>query len=244
MKVKLILLSFITTLLIISCSTQKLRVEPVSDITYWDQGREFIVQSENNVEIALCLDSAQPRNLVFFTNITNHNTNSIEVKPELFYYLYQITGIRDTTQKIENRVYARNPENEIEQIDERIDQEENSYAVSSTLGATATCLGCIGDFASLFSGDSELSEENLDDDEYEYDWEQEKLEHEQRVAGLEEGKGYWKNEALRRTTLFMGESAAGLIEFPAIRNASMITLHFPVDSTVLHFDFKQRLITL
>ena len=144
----------------------------------------------------------------------------------------------------EHRVYAKNPEDEIDRIDKRIGQEENSYEVSSTLEATASCLGCIGDFASLFSGDSESSGNYNDDDEYEYDWEQEKLEHEQRVAGLEDEKGYWKNNALRRTTLFMGESASGLIEFPVIRNASMITLFFPVDSTLLHFDFKQRLITL
>ena len=244
MKIKLIVIIVIITFLLISCSSHKLHIEPVSEDTYWDQGREYIVQSENNVEIALCLESAQPQNLVFFTNITNHNTNSIEVKPELFYYLYQINGTGDTTKKIKHRVYARNPENEIDQIDKSIGQEENSYAVNSALGATVTCLGCIGDFASLFSGDSESSEDSFDDDDYEYDWEQEKLEHEQRVADLEEDKDYWKNEALRRTTLFMGESASGLIEFPVIRNASMITLYFPVDSTLLHFDFKQQLITL
>ena len=219
-----------------ACTSYRVVLTPQTTIsTYWHQGREYIGLTDDRVAVHCGCDRATPGQLVFYVEITNLMDERIDVFPSRFYYTYR-TGAKDTTTR---RVYAKNPESEIDRVEVAKDHEEDAHLISSSADVACCCLNFISGIVHTTKGEHEEAEkarERSDDAAERMEDEQE--EHEQKISELEMEQDYWENTVLRRTTLMKDETIGGLVIFTNMRSAKYLVLNFPIEKSLLQFQYE------
>ena len=231
---------------LLSCSSQKLIVEPLSESTFFEQGREYVNHSDGKIELNICHERTDGQNMVFYIEVVNTDTTFVEVNPASFYYTHTDTSSDTTYEKPEHKIPAKNPEDEIKRIDKLIDDEKDAYATKAIVNGVAALAGAVVGIINLFSGDDDEEEddESEQEEESDYDSEEARYEHEQKIADLESEKYYWENDALRRTRLSKDQFCGGFVEFAVSKDLKIITIHIPVGKADLCCRFSQRWVTL
>ena len=232
-------ISFVALIcILLSCTSRTLVIQPIAEDTFWEQGREYIHHSDDQLEMMLCYEKQSLDRIVFYLEITNNDSSIRHIDPRFIYYSFEGDIIDQAGQKKSRRIYAKDPEKEIKNIDKKIEKENSSYATSSTLDAVSGLLNAVGSIISLFTSNDE---ENTGDEEEEesYDPEQARIEHEAKIEALENEKYYWQNDALRKTTLFPNKYTGGFIEFTLIDDISEFSVQISVDSSAISFNFEQ-----
>lgn len=244
MKYGIGLIFILVLLFLISCSSQKLVVEPVSENTFWEQGREYVHHTDGHIELNICHERATGSTMIFYVEIINIDSMTIEVDPALFYYSYAVAPPDTSGENTPHKITGKNPEDEIKRIDKMIQDEKDSYASTLVVDGVGALLGAVAGIIDLFFSDSDDEEEDAEEEEEStYDPEQERNEHDQRIAALEAEKYYWENDVLRRTTLSKDDHCGGFVEFIVSKNAKTITVHVPIGKSDLCCDFTQQWVT-
>jgi len=96
--------------------------------------------------------------MVFYVEIVNIDTTSVEVNPASFYYTHTYTSSDTTYEKPQYRIPAKNPEDEIKRIDKMIRDEKDSYTAYAIINGVVALTDAVVGIISLFSGDDEEEE--------------------------------------------------------------------------------------
>jgi len=233
-------ISFVALIcILLSCTSRTLVIQPIAENTFWEQGREYIHHRDDQLEMMLCYEKQSLDRIVFYLEITNTDSSILHIDPRSFYYFFGGDTADETEKKKPRRIYAKDPEKEIERIEKKIEQENSSYATSSTLDAISGLLSAVGSIVSLFSSNDEKDAADEEEAEEDYDPEQARIEHETIIEALENEKYYWQNDVLRKTTLLQNKYVGGFIEFTFIEDISAFSIQIPVDSSLISFNFKQ-----
>jgi hypothetical protein len=244
MKYGIGLIFILVLLFLISCSSQKLVVEPVSENTFWEQGREYVHHTDGHIELNICHERATGSTMIFYVEIINIDSMTIEVDPALFYYSYAVAPPDTCGENTRHKITGKNPEDEIKRIDKMIQDEKDSYASTLVVDGVGALLGAVAGIIDLFFSDSDDEEEDAEEEEEStYDPDQARYEHDQRIAALEAEKYYWENDVLRRTTLSKDDHCGGFVEFIVSKNAKTITVHVPIGKSDICCDFTQQWVT-
>ena len=228
-------LFLILIIFVFACTSYRLNISPVSEETYWRQGRECVGLANDEIEIHVFLERANTAEMAWYVEISNLSDRNIEVIPSKFYYNYW-KGLTDTTDR---RIYIRNPESEIQRIEEAKEHETNTHLVSSSAELACCCFSFLGSIIQTAEGNHEEAEESRENSHEAMErLREEQDEHEARVEELEAEQDYWENVVLRRTTLMVDETMSGLIEFSTVRSAERIMLNFPINNSLLQFEYK------
>jgi hypothetical protein len=247
MKYRNCLIFILIQLFLISCSSQKLIVEPVSNNTFWEQGREYVHHTDGHIELNICHEHTTGSIMVFYVELLNLDSTKIKVDPALFYYSYAVGQADSNGQITESKITGKNPEYEIRRIDKKIQDENDSYESTLAVDDVGALLGAVVGIIDLIFTDSDNEDEEDEEDvkeESTYDPGQARYEHDQRLLALEDEKYYWENEVLRRTTLSKNDHCGGFVEFIVSKNARTITVHLPAGESDLCCDFTQEWVTL
>jgi hypothetical protein len=229
------LLLFVIHILMNACSYKPepvIILEPVASETSWLFGQEFAKQNIDDIEISTAFYRTIEDVYIFDIEITNQSGKSILISPESFYYI-------NKTDLSSSIVFAKNPENELTQIDNSISNENNSYnnevfsdAVFSLLNFAVT-IATIGD---------ETDDEILNDvDEFENMQENMDMRDDNHVATLNklnQKRDEWEISILRKTSLESNSFMQGRVYFPVSEKSSLLKITFPIEGKSFDFQFK------
>ena len=225
---------------ILSCSYSKLRVKPLSKDSFWDSGKEYLYKSNEKLEIAICFEKTINNQIEFFVEITNLDTIPVLIDPSQFYYKYTLHKKLsiDSTHSI--HVMAKNPENEIDNIDKKIANENTAYETKQALNTACLFTGCLLSLTTI----SDKTEEEWEDEHETMEsildnMSQDTESHTNTVAYLENQKSRLEFDTIRKTTLFQNQTISGLLKFPLKKHAKGIKIILPVDNNIITFEYEQ-----
>jgi hypothetical protein len=234
---KLLTLFFLINLL--GCSPTIVKLSPLYDNITWYRGKQFIELKNERLKMWVIFDRVEIRYYVFDIEILNNSEKDFLIDPNNFYYAIMRTKNNDTTYQA--KIPAVDPESKIIQINKSITGENQSYAVSSGLGALIGLAGIFVDAANIGQNSAE-DEEAIDvilDDHFSQ-MEESRISHEITMQNLNDQRDYWEFEPLRKTTLFKDESISGKVFFPIYKSADYLKFYFPFGDTVFSFITKQE----
>jgi hypothetical protein len=234
-------LLLVMIIFMIACTSRRLQLSPVSEDTYWRQGRECIGLANDQLEIHLYPESVSASQLVWYVEISNLGDQRIDVFPSRFYLRYW----KDAGDTAVQRFYARDPESQINRIEKEKDRETDSHLVSSSTELTFCCLSFFSSIVHTAKGEHEEAEEDKElSDEAMERLDEEQEEHESRMYELETEQDYWENTVFRSTTIMKEETAGGLIIFQTPRDAKHLVLYFPIENSIMQIEYTMTWIEL
>ncbi|MCW8850434.1 MAG: hypothetical protein OQJ81_10690, partial [Melioribacteraceae bacterium] len=136
-----------------------------------------------------------------------------------------------------NDIYAVDPEQQINKLDQSIKERDNSHDVSTGLNVAFALLSTIVD---LTDGEDNNAEEVLENVVVFADNQiSEEVSYENDLDFLKANKAYWKNEVLRKTELSKDEGIDGVVYLPFNEDARYVKIFMPIGKTVHTFKFQQ-----
>ncbi len=170
---------------------------------------------------------------VFYVYALNKDDEKILFKPDdIIVEVLEKNSIEGDYPSIVN---VKDPERQIKSIEKSMQDRESDHDVETGLNA----------IFGLFSVTAEIIENDPDEavfeaavwadnqvrDNYEYEYDMDNM----RMA-----KSFWKNEALRKTTLGKDEEIGGIIHVSVIENARKIKVTVPVGNTFHEYYYLQK----
>jgi hypothetical protein len=235
-----------------SCSTHFYQLRPVSGDIAWIEGREVTRAEQNGVVLVASYEFEDPYHMVLDVEIKNRTQIPILVDPTDFFYLpFGQQG--DTLHNERNPVYASfyratNPEEKIQQATLDMKREKRRLVASSIFNGVLLVATIASD---VHSSKNDRSWQQRANSQYThaqaYNFIIQKqiadVHHQKaRTHQLEQERANWKELALRKTSLPVGESVRGLLFLPKDTRASYLLLNYesPADSTTMKIKFLQE----
>lgn len=234
------------------CSTHFYQLRPVSGDIAWIEGREVTRTEQNGVVLVASYEFEDQRHMVLDVEVKNRSQAPILVDPNDFFYLP--FGQQDDTLRNErNSLYASlyratDPEEKIQQAALDMKREKRRLIASSIFNGVLLVATVASD---IHSNRNDRSWQQRSNSHYAhaqaYNFIIQKqiadVQHQKaRTRQLEQERANWKELALRKTTLPVGESVRGLVFLPKDPRASYLLLNYesPADSTNMKLKFSQE----
>lgn len=243
-KIKSVLM--ISLIIILSsCSTQKMfSITPEEQDLEYDQGYQIAVFEDSLYASTINFEAQYGAQLVFFTYFENNSDEIISVDPGKFHFhLYKNSNQLDSTNLLIKRT-AFDPELQINVMNKHLNENEDEKAA-------LTFLNCLVGTASVVLAVADDDDDEDCDDSYtvidaiggtvanqitiEESYEMEK-------ADLLVKREFWKNEVLRKTTLYPGEKVGGLVHFPLHEDIGWLRISLPIGESIHKYKFRQDII--
>jgi len=175
--------------------------------------------------------------LVFYVHLVNYSVLSAQFDPSACYLEYD-NQYSDLSDEPNLRVYALNPEYEIQSIaEEKEDAEDrNSFGLGLNIISAVIDIG-----TNVFNGNIADDVEIFEDIFYWGDNISSNIEESKMQSEFfEESETFWKNEVLRKTIIKSGEETGGLVYFPIQKRSREFYAIVPFAGTnnVFGFDFS------
>ena len=220
---------FLLLLVFTGCSTQKFfDIEPENKDYDYYEGRKIITKSDADIEASLNYEFQEHGNFVFYLYVENNSDEYITVDPE------NIISLNTGDKFNKEIVYAVNPETEIERIENKMEELDDSHAANVGLNCLFATFNVVADIA-----DGEGDDAIIDAGYWATEMENEGREYEYNSDKLAESKLFWENEVLRITTLYPNEEIGGLVFFPIIPDAEKLIIIIDIGEVEFEFPFRQ-----
>ncbi len=205
------------------------RLDPTDENALWMSGNRYSQFDLDGVRIAAGFDGTWRNNYLIHLTIANESDQPVLVAPEEFFYRSNLP-VAVTT------VHALNPESQLLEMDLRHSEEDARYATEVATDATTSILDLMVDVATA-----------ADQDHEQYDWEEQAEQREYRESGHERNlrsindiRGFWQREVIRKTTLLPGYELDGYIVFPVQESADSLDMHYVFADRVAVHHFVQK----
>ena len=228
-------LPLLLPVLVISCATpapiSKL-TSSQSEITFWSNGREVLTQSKDSISIEVSFYEKQNNLFIFDITVANEKDKSVIIDPIQFSYL-PISTKGDTL----NAITATSPESKILEHQMRLSKLEAERKNELT--------------ELLIFGSLEIVSELSKPEDYEgHDHYPSSFDiYEREIANINyreltsiDGKVYWENQTIRKTTLFSDHYLSGQVLFQYKKDVKKIGLRLSIEGIDFEFWFEHLLI--
>lgn len=239
-------LAYIFMLIVLAgCSSQKLfSIDPAEEGIDYQEGNKIAVFEDSLFASTINFEHQYGDQLVFFTYFENNSDSAVIVDPGEFYYqLYKNSNDIDTNRLLIKRT-AFDPELQIDAMNTGMRDAENEKAALTFLNClvgTASVVAavatddeddeCDESFSVVDAIGSTIENQTAIEESYDYE-----------MADLFAQREFWKNEVLRKTTLYPGERIGGLVHFPLHEEAGWLKINLILGPEIHSFKFKQSLI--
>lgn len=222
---------FLLTLTNCSSSFFSLSPDEESSLEY---GRNKIEKEDKLAYSSIMFEEQIEDDFIFYAAVFNKDQNEFIFDPSDIYYKAYDEKKRPINRE---KIYAVNPEIEIEHLENDIIQRKQNHYSSTGLNIVFSLFDTIVDLTDDEDNDTEevlqnmaiFSENQLN----------EEISYENDMGYLKANKEFWKNEVLRRTTLSEDEGVEGIIYIPIYENAKYIKLFIPIGESIHTYKFMQ-----
>lgn len=219
------------------CSAVIYELKSVEENPDYLRGREVVYRENGKCISSVSFEYQQDQNFIFYVEFKNTGDDPFTVYPESI-YADQLNGKKKfLSDKSKSRFYALDPEENIHRISLQSGYNESNHAINSGITATFSLINIV---SHLSDNENTHKLESLS-----YDlgiWSavqtNEDIRYENAKNELDSGLAFWRDEVLRKTTLYKNESAGGYILVPFNRDAKFIRLVLPVGSSDHIYEYK------
>lgn len=216
-----------------NCSSSFYTLSPDEE-SMLDMGREIIEKEDNLAYSSLSFEDYTGDEYVFHVFAFNKNQENFVFDPSLIYAkLYD----KNKMQLSNKTLYAIDPEEQIEILNENIKERKNSHDVSTGLNFAFALLSTMVDLTDDNDNDTEEVLENVV--VFAENQVNEEISYDNDIDYLKAHKTYWKNEVLRKTKLSEEKGVDGIIYIPFNPDAKYIKVFIPVGKTIHTYKFQQ-----
>lgn len=163
--------------------------------------------------------------------ISRYDDGEDEPAPSTVYY-------RDTLSTADT-LYARNPEQELLEIDKARAREKAAAETDAAVNALFLTLDAVSEVASGPQSPGERTADAVEDTEYQLERAENRAEHRRTQVRLGRRRARWAQTALRRTTLAPGMRTSGFVIVPVEPRTYTLVLHVEGHSGGITVPFRQ-----
>lgn len=192
-----------------------LRLTALEPSAPWQQGSQLVRRDSSGVVVTAAFERTWEGNLVFDLEVTNRSDATVVLDPVAIHYtVVPAEGARSGPAG--RAVLALDPEQQLARLD-RLVASENA---NQSTGLLLDMIGGVLEGAAALAARGTATEAEADEDQRR-DLEREAARHRDderhatTLATLADRRAYWARQALRRTDLAPGETAAGKVLLPA-----------------------------
>ena len=229
----LIIAAIIFAITLFGCSQKPVyKLNPEEEIFDYFEGREMVTRDDSIFTTVVNFEAQEKDFFIFYLYAVNNFDETIMFNPERIYL--EIVKTQDALEEHLNqkRLYALDPEIQIDMIDKAQKDLETEHSVNTGINIFLAIIDVAEDVA---------SNDNIADDVFRWGnvMHNEETSYEMTSDNLYAQKKYWENEVLRRTALLPGQECSGLIYIPIDYNAGILRLVIPAGKIKHHYLFKQ-----
>lgn len=221
---------------LVGCATVSptYQLAPSSGDVVWAAGRPVMQQQIDGVEVAVSSTGQAGGSLGLHVQIANAGAERLDVSPADVTF----TACSGTTNaSCAPTKWVLDPEQELAKVDRRARDEQASATAAEGFLAVLLVLNVVADVGSVASGHphaigvgaaatADLMGANEASSEH-------------TMGKLEAERDFWANAALRRSTVYPGQAAAGVVMVPIHPRARYLWLHVRVGQRRFSFRFDQ-----
>jgi len=216
-------------------------LQPVDKAGTWYQGLSYVELEGSYVDLHIAYDRTWFSYLVYNIEIQNISDSTFTINPEQFYYYYSPIELSGSTHLPEkHRILAVNPEAQLLEIDSNLrNLDRTSLGEVALLSALSTSSILLTQQLT-----NQVVVDNFNSFGYPsfntyYGIPEYLTNRNATLTHLNQQRGYWGMQALRKTTLFPGERISGLVFFPLKDVSRYNYLHFPIYRDTFSLVYQQ-----
>lgn len=208
-------------------------------------GAEQVFLEHEGVKVVVTFVESTPLDLIFSVEVINTSGKEILIAPEKIYY--QAFQVVDSVKHRLAPQYhlARNPEEEILNIDKEKSITEAQAQNSAGFNTVVTLVQVADDIGSSVSKNDTRQaqdERNQDMQNQEEYYQSQKNGYLNETQSLNQMREYWANNTLRKTHLPNGNSIEGTVLIPRNDKANYLKFVIPIEKINFVVDYKQNVI--
>lgn len=227
-RIFLIILSFFALLLIISgCSATYYKLQSTDSNIDFYKGREVAHRDDDNYSTSISFEDQDNGNFIFYITAQNFSESQITFYPENI-YADQLEENKELIKNPDKNCYfAIDPEKELAYLESELERRKKQHDVTSGLNFFLAAVNVATD---LSNDHSRHKAKKVADDIATWADNQtnENVNYEIDKNDINSQKDFWKNQVLRKTTLYQNDNTGGLVFIPFNKDAKFIRLIIPV----------------
>ncbi|MFA8342142.1 MAG: hypothetical protein ACEPO8_04135 [Rhodothermaceae bacterium] len=239
------LITGLVLLMCVGCSTQKMfSLDPVQEDAEFSEGRKIAVCEDSLFASTINFEGQYGTHLVFFTYFENNSDTNVVINPGDFHFEFYKSSdqLNKKFHTINRKAY--DPEFQIKAMNRALNESSDEKAALTFLnclfGATTAAVAIAND------EDDDDCDETLDVIDAVGFTVSNQIMIEEAYADKEaeilSQREFWKNEVLRKTTLYPGEKTGGLVHFPLHEETGWLRVVIPLGKNKHLYKFSQKLI--
>jgi hypothetical protein len=212
------------------------RLSPRTPDAIWVAGRSVVTYQQGGIRAAAAFDHQDGDTVAFRVEVENGSADRLEVDPKAMQFV-ACTG-ESACSPVER---VADPEERLLALDAQRSTQKAQNANNQTTSAVLVFLSASADIAAAAGGhvrdvgDSTAATAAVGEASAQSG--------ERALAHVDSERSMWSTVALRRTTLFTGHGAAGLVFLPVVPSAKYVWLNVSVGGHPFWFPFNQTVFT-
>lgn len=202
------------------------------------QGKEVSYRDDNDFSSSVSFEDQDASNFVFYITVENASDKDITIYPDSFY----AEQLDENKVPIESRngdkFFAINPEKRIDYLNSELKRRSDWHSVASGLNLTFALINVAADLSDSRSHHKAWHVSN-DIAVWANNQVNEEIDYANSKKDIKSKSEFWKNEVLRKTTLFPKDQIGGLVFVPFNRKAKYIRLVIPIAQNEHVYLFKK-----
>ena len=240
MNIKLffsLILPSILILLFTGCSASVYELRSVDENPDYYRGRQLIYRGNNECLSSVSFESQQKKSFIFYVTVKNLSDNPFTVLPEKIFAEQMDDNKKLLGKFSDNRYFALDPEEKIHRLNLQRGYNESSHSFTTGITAAFALISIVSDAAGNENPDK-MGSINDDLENWSISQDNENNRYASEMNYLDTELSFWRDQALRKTTLYKNESTEGYVIIPFNPYSKFIRFIIPFDSTEHIYEFK------
>jgi hypothetical protein len=228
----------------------QVNLTPVNEKPVFSNGNQVVSFNADAWNADVCYKGKRDSYLEFNVILTNNSRDTFLFDPVQWYYLIWIKNPDTSIHALKlDTIKGIDPERTIAELENQnagVLKELNPYR-TTVLDVAAGVIVATGDVSRIFTGDKRTEEQRQEERENKerqeekennrINWEND---HARKLQDLKSEISYWKNQTLRKNTVFPSKSISGAINFPISASPNEIELSIKAGNRFRSVQYKQE----
>ena len=225
-------------LLISGCSASLYKLRSIDNNRDFYKGKEIVYSDGRDYSSNVSFEYQQSNHFVFYVEVNNLTDKPITFYPENIYCDQLNENKELINSPVPGRMFAINPEKQIDQLNSKLEDNENSHSLNTGLNATFALISVV---AHLADDDNhhKLSSVSNDITNWSINQANNNADYNYTKGEINSKTEFWKHKVLRKTTLYKKDKTGGLVFVPFNEDAQFIKLVLPIGNIEQIYTFKK-----